>query len=228
MSPPEAPARTAARPGLTREVVLDKAVALADAEGLEAVTIRRLAGRLGVTPMALYWHFRIKEDLLAALGDRVLDSVQVPAASEDWHGDLRAALLALVAAMRPHPQLVALVPDRLLVHPAGLALSETVLRCLAAAGFSAEPASYLATHALHTAITMVTADRMDDSRDGTEEREARRRRLQGALASLPPGQYPALVSHAEAITHCTSTDAHVELAVDLFVSGVRSCAPPGS
>jgi len=109
--------------------------------------------------------------------------------------------------MRPHPQLVALVPDRLLEHPAGLALSETVLRCLAAAGLGAQAASYLATHALRTAITMVTGDRIDVSRPGDEKRNARRRRQQVALASLPAHQYPALIAHAEAITHCQHRDA---------------------
>ncbi len=216
-----------ARPVLTREFVLDHAVTLADAEGLDAVTVRRLAGLLGVTPMALYWHFRTKNELLEALGDRVLDAVRVPVRSEDWDGDFRAALLALVTAMRPHPQLVALVPDRLLEHPAGLALSEMVLACLAAAGFSAAPAGYLATQALRMAITMVTEDLIDDGGDRADERDARRRRLQGALASLPPHEYPALVSHAEAIAHCTSTDEHVELAVDLFIAGVRAFAAGG-
>ena len=73
-------------------MVADRALAIADAEGIEAVTIRRLATELGVTPMALYWHFRTKEDLLAGLADRVLDDLEVPARSGDWAVDLRAAM----------------------------------------------------------------------------------------------------------------------------------------
>ena len=57
--------------------MVDRALALADAHGLEALTIRRLAQDLGVTPMALYWHFRSKEELLAALGDRVWTEIDV-------------------------------------------------------------------------------------------------------------------------------------------------------
>src|SRR3978361_2253941 len=83
------PTKSATRPSLTREGVADRALALADADGLEAVTIRRLATELGVTPMALYWHFRTKEDLLEGLGDRVLDAVEVPEASGDWAADIR-------------------------------------------------------------------------------------------------------------------------------------------
>ena len=61
----------AERTRLSKEVVVERGLALADAEGLDALTIRRLATELGVTPMALYWHFRNKEELLAALGDQV-------------------------------------------------------------------------------------------------------------------------------------------------------------
>src|SRR3954463_11592146 len=96
--------KTADRPALSRNVVADRALTLADSEGLEAVTIRRLATELGVTPMALYWHFRTKEDLLAGLADRVLDDMVVPQSTGDWVTDMRAALGALVTAMRPHPQ----------------------------------------------------------------------------------------------------------------------------
>ena len=58
-----AKAPEAERTRLSKEVVVECGLALADAEGLEALTIRRLATELGVTPMALYWHFRNKEEL---------------------------------------------------------------------------------------------------------------------------------------------------------------------
>lgn len=52
------------RNALSREIVVKRAIAIADAEGLQAVTIRRVAKELGVTPMALYWHFKDKNELL--------------------------------------------------------------------------------------------------------------------------------------------------------------------
>ena len=224
------PPRDRARPALSRAAVLDGAVALADAEGLGAVTVRRLAAALGVTPMALYWHVATKDDLVAALADRVLDAVRVPEETGDWEEDLRAALLALVAALRPHPQLAPLVADRLLEHPGGLALSEAALRCLAAAGHGPQPAGYLASQALRTAITAVTGDRPAGADDpaGAQEHEARLRRQQAALAALPPDHYPALVAHAAEVARCTGTDAHVALAVDVFVTGVRGAAARGA
>jgi TetR/AcrR family tetracycline transcriptional repressor len=78
-NPPQAAAK------LSKAAVVERALALADELGLEALTIRRLAQDLGVTPMALYWHFRSKEELLAGLGDQVwaeIDADADPAA--DW------------------------------------------------------------------------------------------------------------------------------------------------
>jgi TetR/AcrR family transcriptional regulator, tetracycline repressor protein len=214
-------------PALSREVVADRAVALADAEGIEAVTIRRLATELGVTPMALYWHFRTKEELLAGLGDRVLDSLEVPPATDDWAGDLRAALVALVTAMRPHPQLAHLVAARMLQHPRGRDITELALHSLATAGFAPEPASYLAMHALRAAIALVTGDQVDDSGVSPQERDEQLRHKTAMIRSLSPAQYPQLVAHADAMTYCSDVELFFELGVEHYIAGVCGLAPNG-
>jgi len=213
-----------ARSSLTRDRVVDRALAVADAEGIEAVTIRRLATELGVTPMALYWHFKTKDDLLAGAADRLLDDVVVPEPADDWAADLRAVLVALVTAMRPHPQVAGLVATRMLQHPTGLALTERALSRLAAAGFAPEPASALAVQALRSAISMVTGDQVDDSGMPAEERAQHLRHKQAVIASLSPEQYPALVAHAAAMTYC-DVETYFEVGIDLFVAGVRGLAP---
>ena len=63
------------QPRLSRDAILDRALAIADADGVDALSVRRLARELGVTPMALYWHFENKEALLHALGDRLLAGI---------------------------------------------------------------------------------------------------------------------------------------------------------
>src|SRR5262244_357756 len=103
----QAMAQTAVDEGRTRlskAAVIDRALALSDAEGLDALTIRRLATELGVTPMALYWHFRSKEELLGGLADRIwaeIDTDVDPAA--DWPQQLRGMLQSLVQVLRAHP-----------------------------------------------------------------------------------------------------------------------------
>ena len=219
------PLETETRSPLSREVVADRALALADSEGIEAVTIRRLAGELGVTPMALYWHFRTKEDLLAGLGDRVLDGVEVPERSGEWSNDLRAALVAVVTAMRPHPQVAHLVAERIMAHPKGLALSELGLSALSEAGFGPEPASYLIQQALRAALSMVTGDQVDESGRSSEERSAHLRTKRAWIASLSPEDYPTLVAHAEAMTYCSDIDRFYDLGVDHYLAGVQGLAP---
>jgi len=218
------PAKTETRPSLSRELVADRALEIADTEGIEAVTIRRLATELGVTPMALYWHFRTKEDLLAGLADRVLDAIEVPERTDDWSADIRAALAALVAAMRPHPQVAHLVRDRIMAHPTGLDLTEMALATLSAGGFDQGPASYLAMQAMQAAISMVTSDAVDDSGQTLEERDAHLRQKRAALASLDPAKYPALIAHAEAMTHCPDVESFFDFGIDLYVAGVRGLA----
>src|ERR1700690_133488 len=93
-----------ARPRLTRDAVTERALALADKTGLEGLTIRKLATELGVTPMALYWHFRGKDELLEGLIDRVWGEIDItvdPAAP--WPAQLRGLLTSFLAVLRAHP-----------------------------------------------------------------------------------------------------------------------------
>ena len=92
------------RTRLTRAAVVDRALALADASGLDSLTIRKLATELGVTPMALYWHFRGKDELLEGLAERVWSEIDVavdPAAP--WTDQLRGLLVSLLTVLRAHP-----------------------------------------------------------------------------------------------------------------------------
>ena len=95
---------------LSKATVAEHALKLADTEGLDSVTIRRLAQELGVTPMALYWHFKNKDELLLGIADHVLAGVKATREPGDpWLGQLRAMLEALVGVMRAHPSLHALL-----------------------------------------------------------------------------------------------------------------------
>lgn len=221
------PSRTATRPALTRETVADRAVEIADAEGLEAVTIRRLATELGVTPMALYWHFRTKEDLLAGLGARVLDAVEVPERTGEWDVDLRAGLTALLAAMRPHPELADLVADQVMLHPKGLVLTELALATLSEAGLAPEPAAWFAMQALRTVLALVTGDPVVDSGMPDPARELHQREKMARIATLSPQEFPALTAHAEAMAYCSDVDMFIELGVDHYIEGVKGLAARG-
>src|SRR3954469_19303024 len=116
---------------LTREAVVERALRVADAEGLEAVTIRRLGQELGVTPMALYWHVKNKEELLDAMGDRLFADLHVDLPDDaPWDSQLRAVVQGLVNVLRVHPTCVDLAFRRIFATPEGRAVAERTFRVL--------------------------------------------------------------------------------------------------
>src|SRR5580704_16408636 len=82
------------RTQLTRERVMAAAIELADRDGIESISMRRLAQELGVEAMSLYTHVRNKNDLLAGMADAVISQVPVSAEGTDWKASLRQLALA--------------------------------------------------------------------------------------------------------------------------------------
>ena len=88
---------------------------MADLEGPDAVSIRRIAQDFAVTPMALYWHVKNKDELLAAMGDRILESLVMRADGGERDLDqLRELMTLLVAALSAHPGSTGLAQVRVL------------------------------------------------------------------------------------------------------------------
>jgi TetR/AcrR family transcriptional regulator, tetracycline repressor protein len=220
---------------LDREAVIDAALRLADEEGLDSVSFRRLADLFAVTPMALYWHFADKEALLAALADRLWvqaadtlnSSLERLSSSDDddgW-GPLRLTLIALVAAMQPHPAVAELVPTRVLECEAGRDVTELTLGFLAQQGFSPSQASDLGRLVLSSAVMLVTTQAGIEI-PGHDERAEVQRRKRIALASLPPDRYPHITASAAYLTDCESPEAYLTRGLDAIIAGVRAQAPP--
>ena len=115
----------AAQRRLNRDELITTALAVADAEGLDAVTIRRVAQLHDVTPMALYRHFPDKEGLLVALAGRLLAGAVVPEPDDrPWHQQLRDLLSSFLDALRPHPNAAMLVFNGMVTTEPGLAVTE--------------------------------------------------------------------------------------------------------
>jgi TetR/AcrR family tetracycline transcriptional repressor len=225
-----APARgTAPRgtaPRLSKAAVVDRALTLADALGLEALTIRRLAQDLGVTPMALYWHFRSKEELLAGLGDRVwaeIDAAVDPAA--DWSRQLRGLLKSLVQVLRAHPCASQLILSGDKLHgDAALLVTETTLAVLHRGGFDADQASEIARSALWTGLTLVMSEPGYDPALNPAARTEQQRQSLIKLSMLPPDRFPCLVAAAGPMTACDNPEFHYRFGIDLFIAGVVAVA----
>jgi AcrR family transcriptional regulator len=208
---------------LTRDAIVESALALADVEGLEAVTIRRLAQENGVTPMAMYWHFNDKDALLDGLADHLIAGVKLPEhGTGTWHEQLKEILQAFLDAIRPHPALSGLLLRRMLVTEPGLALADRVLGLLREAGFPAERAAEVGTFLMCSVITLATADPADGPRTGGEEFEDAVRQKRALLEALPPTRYPNVIAAAPFLLACRSEDDYYALNLDLLVQGVRA------
>jgi TetR/AcrR family transcriptional regulator, tetracycline repressor protein len=216
----------AERPRLSKAAVVERGLALADAEGLEAVTIRRLAADLGVTPMALYWHFRSKDELLVGLADRVWGEIDVDVDPDaDWSAQLRSLLESLIRVLRTHPSASQLLMsgEKRTSEAASIA-NEVALEVLHRAGFDAEHAAAIAKNALFTGITLVMSEPGFEPGLTDAERVEHQRLARVRLSLLPPDKFPRLVECAVPMTACDNPDFHYKLGVDLFIAGVQALA----
>ncbi|MGQ5262646.1 TetR/AcrR family transcriptional regulator [Micromonospora sp. ZYX-F-536] len=211
---------------LDPDKIVTSALRIADAEGLGAITIRRLAQEHGVTPMALYRYFRDKDDLLAALAERVLADVHLPEPSDDpWDRQLRALLAACLAAVRPHPAVAGLIPTRVLLSEPGLMLVERTLALLAEAGFPPDQATEVGSQALCSLVTLVATEPGAAESTDPDTRDDAIRAKRAALHSLAPKRYPHVLAAADALTLCADRDSYYELGVEFAVAGVRGLRP---
>jgi AcrR family transcriptional regulator len=221
-----AKAAEAERTKLSRSTVVDGALALADAEGVEALTIRRLAQELGVTPMALYWHFRNKEELIAGLTDRIWGEIRSDVdEAAPWPLQLRSLLESLIDVLRAHESATSLMLDSEKFGASHWHVTEVTLDVLRRAGFDPLRAAEIAKSALWTGLTLVMGDLGYDRNMTDPERAERSRRKQIELASLPPQQYPRLIEAAVPLTSCNDESVfHYQFGVDLFIAGVQALA----
>lgn len=121
-------------PTLSRERVADRALELVDAEGVEALTMRRLGRELGVEAMALYTHVRSKDDLLSAIGSRVVRELEVESCEPtDWRGRIEAVCRAWAVLRERHPRSFALI---YLADAGVLPVTEELMDALVTAGFT--------------------------------------------------------------------------------------------
>src|SRR6516162_4949258 len=152
-SRPESPDGERAR--LSKQAVVDRALKLADADGLDALTIRKLAQDLGVTPMALYWHFRSKDDLLEGMSEQVWGEIEVNVdASQPWWAQLQGGLESLIRVLRAHRSAPQLLLEHEKRNEAALRATEAALEILLGAGFDPLHAAEIARSTLWTGITL--------------------------------------------------------------------------
>jgi TetR/AcrR family tetracycline transcriptional repressor len=209
------------RQPLSREAILDRALAVADAEGIDAVSVRRLAREFGVTPMALYWHFDGKEALLHALGDRLLSGLDLTVDGRvDWLEQLRGFEVTLTAVLRAHPSAAVLIGSLpTTASENALRATEVALDILRRAGFSPEEATHITLQIVRTTTSMVIAEL--DVAHAPGEPPADKEEL---LRSLPPERFPRVIEAAGPLSASEEPEGFYDLVIELILAGIESAA----
>jgi AcrR family transcriptional regulator len=128
---------TEARP-LSRDVVLGAAVALADEDGIESLSMRKLGQRIGVEAMSLYNHVRNKDDLLAGMVDVVVSEFGLPGDHPDWRDSIRPIAEATRSTLLRHPWAAVLVQSHMTPSEVRVGRADAVIGTFREAGFSIE------------------------------------------------------------------------------------------
>lgn len=205
---------------VNRDDLVSTALAVADSEGLDAVTIRRLAQHHDVTAMALYRHFRDKEGIFDAVVERLMTDARLPAPDDrPWHEQMHDLLSGLLAALRPHPNAATLVFFRILSSTAGLDITERTLALLCESGMPLEQAAETAGQTLSSLVALVIAE--PGRHNGPKPDEAAAQAKKATLLALPKDRYPHLVAAADAMSACASQEIYYRRGVDLIVTGMR-------
>src|SRR2546428_11096563 len=130
------------RAALTRDRLLRTAISLADRDGIESLSMRRLGQKLGVEAMSLYNHVRSKEDMLDGMVDVVFSEIDLPATGADWRTAMRTRAISARQILLRHPWAIGLMESRATPGPATLRHHDSVLGSLRTAGFSSDMAAH--------------------------------------------------------------------------------------
>jgi TetR/AcrR family transcriptional regulator, tetracycline repressor protein len=216
--------RTRPRGSLTRERIIKEALGLLEEHGPGALSMRRLADRLGVAPNALYTHVRGKADLIDGLVDQVYAGLELhPDPGGDWTQQLATLSQAIRAHLLAHPAVVPYALQQPGLGPHSLRLGEAIYDILRPAGFS-DQAVVGTVYALVTYILGFVA--LEIPRAGTDPQTSDEfvRRMWAFFAALPPGEFPHHVQLAPLLARI-STDDQFQFGIRTFLAGLNAQQP---
>jgi AcrR family transcriptional regulator len=179
----------ARRAPVTRERALAAAVALADADGLEALTMRRLARELGIEAMSLYHHLASKDEILDGMVELVFGEIELPPEDADWTAAMRRRGTSLRAALTRHPWAISIMESRTSPGPNTIGHLNAMIGSCRKAGFSIVMAAH-AVSLIDSYIYGFVLQEVNLPFDDTSELEEV---VEDILPGLSPDLYPHLL-----------------------------------
>jgi AcrR family transcriptional regulator len=211
-----------ARASLSRPAILAAALDLVTRDGFDALTMRSLAGALGAGAMALYRHFRNRDELVDALLDELLGTIPLALdEGDDWRAQLRALARAHRAMLLRVPSAIPAFLAAPRSGPKAARFGEVVLGVLHRAGFSDESAvgAFYTLLALNYGFAGFEARRRHPE-TADDPMAERIRRTQVTLALLPEREFPLTVALAGPLARFATTDAYYDFALDVMLTGI--------
>jgi AcrR family transcriptional regulator len=210
---------------LSRERVLHAAIGLADAAGIESLSMRKLGQELGVEAMSLYNHVANKEDVLDGMVDIVVGEIndvvgEIDVTSVDWKTALRRRILSAREILLLHPWAPGVIESRSNISPLMMRYFDSVIGLFMEAGFSVD-LTHHAMHALGSRALGFTQELYEDSQDLDANTIA--------MLQQMAGEYPNITAMVSQITHNFETtlgwcddQEEFEFALDLLLDGLES------
>jgi AcrR family transcriptional regulator len=210
-----------AREPLTRDRVLEAAVGLADREGVDSLSMRRLAAELGVVPMALYKHVANKDEMLDGMIDVVVGEIDPPSDAAEWKTAVRERIMSARRALLRHPWASRVMESRTTPTPTVVAYMDSMIGMFRAGGFSID-LTHHAMHAMGSRLMGFTQELFNDNTDVDPGAEAE---MYEAMAKA----YPWVNELYIAVTHDESSvvgpgcddQFEFEFALDLLLDGLE-------
>ncbi|MDX2849642.1 TetR/AcrR family transcriptional regulator [Streptomyces sp. PA03-3a] len=219
--PARSPRRRVPRNTLNPDRILDAAVALLDRHGPEAFTMRALAQELGVGTMAVYSHFKGKDEIIDAVNERLLGEIELPSGTGQPRGQLIELCVGMYRLFSEHPSALQLLTSRPLRGDEPIAVIDRMLCMLITAGLDPSAAARaqvaLMQYTVGAALWVVRRKRAE-----CEEAEAGlREKIRSRLADLSPDSYPSLVGLApELVAAQQSGQAQYEAGLSALLDGL--------
>jgi len=179
---------------LNREQVLRAAVDLADDAGIDAVSMRSLAQRLGVVPMALYKHVMNKAELLDGMVDVIVGDIDLPTPGADWKGAVRQRVLSARTALLRHPWALQVIESRTAASPVVLDYMNSLIGIFRTGGFSPDLTHHV-MHALGTRMWGFTREVFPTPAPPADPAE------RAAMFAEFADRYPFIIEMATAASH---------------------------
>jgi AcrR family transcriptional regulator len=205
---------------LSRERVLHEAVALADAGGIEALSMRKLGEALGVEAMSLYNHVANKEDLLDGMIDVVFGEIDLPDDADGWRAAIRRRAISVRQALSRHSWAIGLMESRSSPGPVTLRHHDAVLGCLRRGGFSVP----LAGHAFSVLDSYVYGFALQERGLPFDTPEQTAELAQAMLAQFPLDAFPHLAEFMAVQVLPSDYDygsTEFEFGLDLILDGLE-------